>query len=105
MALIPIKTASETGYCDCVCGCYELANQRDEDTGKGYCPAGSLPYENPPGLGRPGSEYAVCDQWHRFAINRINQLHPDLHYPAQHQVVIQVNFPHHVNPKKVPEDN
>lgn len=38
MALVPIKTASETGYCDCVCGCYELASQRDEDTGKGYCP-------------------------------------------------------------------
>ena len=38
MALIPIKTASETGYCDCVCGCYELASLRDEDTGKGYCP-------------------------------------------------------------------
>jgi hypothetical protein len=37
MALIPIKTASETGYCDCICGCYELASQRDEDTGKGYC--------------------------------------------------------------------
>jgi hypothetical protein len=39
MALVPIKTASETGYCDCVCGCYELASLRDEDTGKGYCPA------------------------------------------------------------------
>jgi len=39
MALIAIKTASETGYCDCVCGCYELASLRDEDTGKGYCPA------------------------------------------------------------------
>ena len=39
MALIPIKTASETGYCDCVCGCYELASVRDEDTGKGYCPS------------------------------------------------------------------
>jgi hypothetical protein len=39
MALIPIKTASETGYCDCVCSCYELASLRDEDTGKGYCPA------------------------------------------------------------------
>ena len=38
MPLVPIKTASETGYCDCVCGCYELASQRDEDTGKGYCP-------------------------------------------------------------------
>jgi len=39
MALVPIRTASETGYCDCVCGCYELASLRDEDTGKGYCPA------------------------------------------------------------------
>jgi len=39
MALVPIKTASETGYCDCVCSCYELASLRDEDTGKGYCPA------------------------------------------------------------------
>lgn len=39
MALVPIKTASETGYCDCVCGCYELASQRDEDSGKGYCPS------------------------------------------------------------------
>jgi len=39
MALVPIKTASTTGYCDCVHGCYELASLRDEDTGKGYCPA------------------------------------------------------------------
>src|SRR5271165_4110492 len=39
MALVPLKTASETGYCDCVCGCYELASLRDEDTGKSYCPA------------------------------------------------------------------
>ena len=39
MALVPLRTASETGYCDCVCGCYELASLRDEDTGKGYCPA------------------------------------------------------------------
>ena len=39
MSLVPIKTASETGYCDCVCGCYELASVREEDTGKGYCPA------------------------------------------------------------------
>ncbi len=46
--------------------------------GKGYCPAGSLPYENPPGFGSPGGEYSACDQWHRFAINRINQLHPNL---------------------------
>ena len=38
MALVPIKTASETGYCDCIHGCYELASLRDEETGKGYCP-------------------------------------------------------------------
>lgn len=38
MALVPIKTASVTGYCDCIHGCYELASLRDEDTGKGYCP-------------------------------------------------------------------
>ena len=39
MALVPIKTASTTGYCDCIHGCYELASLRDEDTGKGYCSA------------------------------------------------------------------
>jgi hypothetical protein len=38
MALVPIKTASTTGYCDCICGCYELASLRDDETGKGYCP-------------------------------------------------------------------
>ena len=25
-----------------------------------------------------GGEYAAYDQWHRFALDRINQLHPDL---------------------------
>jgi len=38
VGFVPIKTASATGYCDCVHGCYELANFRDEETGKGYCP-------------------------------------------------------------------
>ena len=38
MVLVPIKTASTTGYCDCIHGCYELASQRDDETGKGYCP-------------------------------------------------------------------
>ena len=46
--------------------------------GKGWCPADSLSYRNPPGLGRSDGEYAVCDQWHRFAIDRINRLSPDL---------------------------
>lgn len=54
MALIPIKTASETGYCDCVCGCYELASQRDEDSGKGYCPACAKDHlERNAGVGLP----------------------------------------------------
>jgi hypothetical protein len=38
MALVAIRTASTTGYCDCIHGCYELASLRDDDTGKGYCP-------------------------------------------------------------------
>lgn len=38
MALVPIKTSAGTGYCDCICGCYELVSLRDEDTGKFYCP-------------------------------------------------------------------
>lgn len=37
MALVPIKTSTGTGYCDCICGCYELASMRDEETGRGYC--------------------------------------------------------------------
>ena len=37
MALVPIKTSVGTGYCDCLCGCYELASLRDEETGKGFC--------------------------------------------------------------------
>jgi len=54
MALVPIKTASETGYCDCICGCYELASLRDEDTGKGYCPAcGKDHLERNTGIGLP----------------------------------------------------
>ena len=54
MALVPIKTASETGYCDCICGCYELASLRDEDTGKGYCPAcGKDHLELNTGIGLP----------------------------------------------------
>ena len=38
MGLVAIKTASTTGYCDCIHGCYELASFRDEENGKGYCP-------------------------------------------------------------------
>jgi peptidoglycan/LPS O-acetylase OafA/YrhL len=45
---------------------------------KGDCPADMLPYENPSGWGSPGGEFSVCDKWHRFAIARIRQIHPDL---------------------------
>ncbi len=38
MPLVPIKTSAGTGYCDCICGCYDLVSLRDEDTGKSFCP-------------------------------------------------------------------
>ncbi len=38
MALVPIKTSTGTGYCDCICGCYQLVALRDEESGKGFCP-------------------------------------------------------------------
>lgn len=54
MALVGIKTASTTGYCDCICGCYELASLRDEETGKGYCPrCGKEHLEMNRGIGLP----------------------------------------------------
>jgi len=46
--------------------------------GKGNCPADSLPYADPSGWGPAGGEFAACDQWHRFAIDRIRKLRPDL---------------------------
>jgi len=46
--------ASETGYCDCVRSCYELATLRDEDTGKGYCPARAKDHlDRNAGVGNP----------------------------------------------------
>jgi hypothetical protein len=54
MALVPIKTSTGTGYCDCIHGCYELASLRDEETGKAYCPAcGKDHLEMNRGLGIP----------------------------------------------------
>jgi hypothetical protein len=55
-----------------------LAHWRLAFLGKGWCPADSLSYENPSGFGHAGAEYSTCDQWHRFAIGRIQSLHPDL---------------------------
>ena len=46
--------------------------------GKGNCPADSLPYADPSGWGPAAGEFAVCDQWHRFAVDRINRLDPGL---------------------------
>jgi hypothetical protein len=70
MPLVPIKTASETGYCDCVCGCYELASQRDDETGKGYCPACAKDHlERNAGVGVPQpapvkiAENSAKDAW------------------------------------------
>ena len=54
MALVPIKTASTTGYCDCICDCYELASLRDDETGRGYCPrCAKEHFEMNRGLGLP----------------------------------------------------
>jgi len=46
--------------------------------GKGYCPADMLPFQDPPDFGPVNGEYSVCDQWHQFAINRINKINPQL---------------------------
>jgi peptidoglycan/LPS O-acetylase OafA/YrhL len=46
--------------------------------GKPYCPAGLVTPANPPGWGSVGGPYAVCDQWHRWAISTIDRLHPNL---------------------------
>ncbi len=37
MALVPIKTSTGTGYCDCICGCYELCSLRDDELNRGFC--------------------------------------------------------------------
>ena len=38
MALVPIKTSAGNGYCECICGCYNLVSLRDDETGKSFCP-------------------------------------------------------------------
>jgi peptidoglycan/LPS O-acetylase OafA/YrhL len=45
---------------------------------KGSCAADMLHFVNPPGWGTPGGEWQACDQWHRWALNRINQIDPNL---------------------------
>ena len=80
MALVPIKTSTGTGYCDCVCGCYELCSLRDEETGKGYCyrcgeqhlemnraVAQKIPKPGPPAQGfaslPPGTKPPAVREW------------------------------------------
>ncbi|MGA2836951.1 MAG: acyltransferase family protein [Acidimicrobiales bacterium] len=45
---------------------------------KGDCPAIGLAFPAPPGSATPGARFAQCDEWHRFALARIDALHPDL---------------------------
>ncbi len=46
--------------------------------GKAACPVELLPMMNPGAFGPAGGEFHECDQWHTFAIARINRVHPDL---------------------------
>ncbi len=61
--------------------------------GKGSCPAGLLTVRNPPGWGTPGGPFVECNNFHQWAINRINQLRPDL---------LVVSQEHQSNVKGVP---
>lgn len=45
---------------------------------KPACLADPLPTHPPKGTGSTAGEWLACDQWHRFAINRINRLDPNL---------------------------
>ena len=46
--------------------------------GKPYCPAGLVIPTDPPGWGAVGGPYAVCGQWHQWAVSTIDRLHPNL---------------------------
>jgi peptidoglycan/LPS O-acetylase OafA/YrhL len=46
--------------------------------GKGSCPASDLPVPNPPGWGRRDQAFSQCEQFHRYAVARIDQLKPNL---------------------------
>lgn len=37
MAIVPIKTSIMSGYCECVCGCYELCQVREDELNRGFC--------------------------------------------------------------------
>jgi hypothetical protein len=63
MALAPIKTSAGTGFCDCICGCYNLVSLRDDVTGKSYCPACAkehLEMNAGVGIPNPAPTHAQC---------------------------------------------
>ena len=46
--------------------------------GKPDCPASLIVVSNPPGIGAPGSPYIACNNWHKWAVNSINHLSPNI---------------------------
>ncbi len=52
--------------------------------GKYSCPAADLPFQNPAGFGDPTGRYEQCDSWHRFALDRMDAVRPDLVIIAQY---------------------
>ena len=48
------------------------------DLGKPSCPAELVTPINPPGIGPSGGPYKICDAWHTWAIDWINQAKPNL---------------------------
>ncbi len=45
---------------------------------KGDCPVLDLPFADPAGYGSPDGTFTACTQWHRFALQRIAEVHPTL---------------------------
>ncbi|MCL6481880.1 MAG: hypothetical protein K6U02_09145 [Firmicutes bacterium] len=69
MALVVIKTSTVIGYCECICGCYELASLRDEDSGRGYCQRCAKEHlEWNRGLGLPRIPPAKRESTDRFPV-------------------------------------
>ena len=48
----------------------QLAHWKLVVLSKGYCPVDLLSYASPSGAGAAGSEFALCDRWHQFAVKR-----------------------------------
>src|SRR2546427_334175 len=92
MALVPIKTASETGYCDCVHGCYELASLRDEDTGKGFCPrCAKEHYDLNRGVGIPQLAPAPAQEKIAQTNLKVGDVAPDFALPSDKGAVVKLS--------------